>query len=73
MLYEHKYASGTVYCEISSLIAEVHHKEFKESQSTAMLCALKCCDCFVFRHFISHFRDERLISEARILINLDYS
>ena len=29
-----------------------------------MLCALKCFDCFVFRHFISHFSDEILTSEA---------
>jgi hypothetical protein len=29
-----------------------------------MLRALKCFDCFVFRHFISHFSDERLTSEA---------
>ena len=37
---------------------------FKETQSTVMLCALKCFDCFVFRHFISHFSDDRLISKA---------
>ena len=36
----------------------------KESQSTVMPCALKCFDCFVFRHFIRHFSDERLTSEV---------
>jgi hypothetical protein len=36
----------------------------KESKSTVMLCALKYFDCFVFRHFISHFSDERLTSEG---------